>query len=302
MKRFQKNVGKARSKDSLKAFSKLTTLVDGEPRDRQRPAAHRPPRGPRVGRRGRSGRATCCTSGSAATARASSPIGGRCSSRSSSSTWRARSSASAASAPAAGSRSCEAVTTVTRCSSRSRRRRRRCSSRTSARARTRTTGAGSSRASGSRRRRATSSSAGTAATGSTDEHRDFYVRQLWDGKLSAQIELMEPEVLEVYGEICASTLARAHARSGDRIAIAAYLGSGSAFDRAIAQLRRCATRSRTSATTKRWSRRSRPGSSRRTASEMRAPERRVRRACARRPARPGSGRAAWPGRALRRLP
>ena len=69
--------------------------------------------------------------------------------------------------------------------------------------------------------------------GLTDEHHDFYVRQLWDGKLSAQIELMEPETLEVYGEICASTLARAHARSGDRIAIASYLGSGTAFDRAI---------------------------------------------------------------------
>jgi uncharacterized protein (DUF2252 family) len=69
--------------------------------------------------------------------------------------------------------------------------------------------------------------------GLNQEHRDFYVRQLWDGKLSAQIDLMEPGTLEVYGEICASTLARAHARSGDRIAIASYLGSGSAFDRAI---------------------------------------------------------------------
>jgi uncharacterized protein (DUF2252 family) len=67
----------------------------------------------------------------------------------------------------------------------------------------------------------------------TGTNRDFYVRQLWDGKLSAQIDLMEPEVLEVYGEICASTLARAHARSGDRVAIAAYLGGGSVFDRAI---------------------------------------------------------------------
>jgi uncharacterized protein (DUF2252 family) len=64
--------------------------------------------------------------------------------------------------------------------------------------------------------------------------KDFYVRQLWDGKMSAQIDLMEPAVLEVYGEICASTLARAHARSGDRIAIASYLGTGSTFDRAIA--------------------------------------------------------------------
>jgi uncharacterized protein (DUF2252 family) len=69
--------------------------------------------------------------------------------------------------------------------------------------------------------------------GLNDEHRDFYVRQLWDGKISAQIDMMEPETLEVYGEMCASTLARAHARSGDRIAIASYLGSGRAFDRAI---------------------------------------------------------------------
>ncbi len=72
------------------------------------------------------------------------------------------------------------------------------------------------------------------AVDGTGTDRDFYVRQLWDGKLSAQIDLMEPEVLEVYGEICASTLARAHARSGDRIAIAAYLGRGKVFDRAIA--------------------------------------------------------------------
>jgi hypothetical protein len=63
--------------------------------------------------------------------------------------------------------------------------------------------------------------------------RDFYVRQLWDGKLSANIDVMEPEVLEVYGEICSSTLARAHARSGDRIAIGSYLGKGTTFDRAM---------------------------------------------------------------------
>jgi uncharacterized protein (DUF2252 family) len=62
---------------------------------------------------------------------------------------------------------------------------------------------------------------------------DFYVRQMWDGKFSPQIEVMEPEVLGVYAEMCGSTLARAHARSGDRIAIASYLGSSDTFDRAI---------------------------------------------------------------------
>jgi uncharacterized protein (DUF2252 family) len=66
-----------------------------------------------------------------------------------------------------------------------------------------------------------------------DTSRDYYVRQLWDWKLGAEVELMSPARLTVYGTLCGWTLARAHARSGDRIAIAAYLGSGKAFDRAI---------------------------------------------------------------------
>jgi uncharacterized protein (DUF2252 family) len=64
--------------------------------------------------------------------------------------------------------------------------------------------------------------------------RDFYVRQLRDWKGSAEIEQMAPRSMEIYAELCGWTLARAHARSGDRIAIAAYLGKGDAFDRAIA--------------------------------------------------------------------
>jgi uncharacterized protein (DUF2252 family) len=63
--------------------------------------------------------------------------------------------------------------------------------------------------------------------------RDFYVRQLWDGKGSAQVELMTPETMGLYGKLCGWTLARAHARSGDRIAIASYLGKGDGFDRAM---------------------------------------------------------------------
>ena len=66
------------------------------------------------------------------------------------------------------------------------------------------------------------------------ERRDFYIRQLWDAKGSVDVELMDPPELETYGKICGWTLARAHARSGDRIAIAAYLGKGDAFDRAMA--------------------------------------------------------------------
>jgi uncharacterized protein (DUF2252 family) len=64
--------------------------------------------------------------------------------------------------------------------------------------------------------------------------RDYYVRQLWDWKQSAAVEEMTAETLTAYGRLCAWTLARAHARSGDRIAIAAYLGKRGRFDRAVA--------------------------------------------------------------------
>ncbi|HEX6689100.1 MAG TPA: DUF2252 domain-containing protein [Solirubrobacterales bacterium] len=73
------------------------------------------------------------------------------------------------------------------------------------------------------------------AFGMDDKERDFYVRQLWDGKRSVDIETLPPKGLEVYGRVCGWTLARAHARSGDRIAIAAYLGKSDSFDRAIAE-------------------------------------------------------------------
>jgi len=63
--------------------------------------------------------------------------------------------------------------------------------------------------------------------------RDFYGRQLKDWKGSAEIEKMVPQGMTLYGRLCGWTLARAHARSGDRIAIASYLGSGTSFDRAI---------------------------------------------------------------------
>lgn len=65
--------------------------------------------------------------------------------------------------------------------------------------------------------------------------RDLYVRQLRDWKFSADIESMRPEGLRLYASLCGWTLARAHARSGDRIAIAAYLGKSDVFDRAVTQ-------------------------------------------------------------------
>ena len=70
-------------------------------------------------------------------------------------------------------------------------------------------------------------------SGLDGQARDFYVRQLRDWKGSAEIEQMVPKGMAMYGRLCGWTLARAHARSGDRIAIAAYLGGGASFDRAI---------------------------------------------------------------------
>ncbi len=72
------------------------------------------------------------------------------------------------------------------------------------------------------------------ANGADGVARDYYVRQLWDGKVSAEIEGFDPPMLAVYGELCGWTLARAHARSGDRLAIAAYLGATDAFEEAVA--------------------------------------------------------------------
>ena len=65
--------------------------------------------------------------------------------------------------------------------------------------------------------------------------RDFYIRQLRDWKGSAEVEQMVPAGMRAYGEICGWTLARAHARSGDRVALAAYLGKGPEFDVAIGE-------------------------------------------------------------------
>jgi uncharacterized protein (DUF2252 family) len=64
---------------------------------------------------------------------------------------------------------------------------------------------------------------------------DFYIRQLRDWKASADITTMSPAAMRAYGQLCGWTLARAHARSGDRIAIAAYLGRSAVFDQAIGE-------------------------------------------------------------------
>jgi uncharacterized protein (DUF2252 family) len=70
-------------------------------------------------------------------------------------------------------------------------------------------------------------------SGLDGHERDFYGRQLKDWKGSAEIEQMRPSGMAAYGKLCGWTLARAHARSGDRIAIASYLGKSTVFDRAV---------------------------------------------------------------------
>ena len=75
----------------------------------------------------------------------------------------------------------------------------------------------------------------TSVVGTDDVKRDYYFRQLRDWKGSAVVEAMDPDGLAVYARMCGKALARAHARSGDRVAIASYLGSSTTFDKAIAE-------------------------------------------------------------------
>ena len=62
---------------------------------------------------------------------------------------------------------------------------------------------------------------------------DFYVRQMWDWKDSADIASMDATALEIYAHMCGWTLARAHSRSGDRVALAGYLGTSNTLDRVL---------------------------------------------------------------------
>ena len=72
------------------------------------------------------------------------------------------------------------------------------------------------------------------APDATGTERHFYVRQLYDGKASAAIDTFDAPLLRAYSSICGWTLAHAHSRSGDRVAIASYLGKSDAFDRSMA--------------------------------------------------------------------
>jgi hypothetical protein len=71
--------------------------------------------------------------------------------------------------------------------------------------------------------------------GVDDVERDFYVRQMWNGKGTADTATMPAADMRIYARICGWTLARAHARSGDAVAISGYLGTSDRFDRAMAE-------------------------------------------------------------------
>ncbi len=67
-----------------------------------------------------------------------------------------------------------------------------------------------------------------------DQHVDFYVRQMWDWKESADLDTMDVPAMDIYAELCGWTLARAHSRSGDRVALAGYLGTSDTLDSVLA--------------------------------------------------------------------
>jgi len=71
-------------------------------------------------------------------------------------------------------------------------------------------------------------------SGFDEKPHEFYIRQLWDWKISLDVERMKPGEMMIYGRMCGWTLARAHARSGDRVAISAYLGKGDVIDNSLA--------------------------------------------------------------------
>jgi uncharacterized protein (DUF2252 family) len=71
--------------------------------------------------------------------------------------------------------------------------------------------------------------------GLDDQPHDYYLRQLWDWKISADVETMTPDEMRVYGQMCGWTLARAHARTGDRVAIASYLGKNNVFENSLVE-------------------------------------------------------------------
>ena len=211
LKRLERNVAKTRSKDSVKAFGKLTRIVDGEPQIVGDP----PLIVPIEDVAGDAVEVDEFLRGVIRSYRRTLPADRR------RLLERFRYVHAARKVVGVGSVGTRAWIMLmlgrdetTRCSSSSRRRRHRCSSRSSARASSPTTASASSRASACRRRRATSCSAGSAPRTCDGVRHDFYVRQLWDMKGSAIVELMSPPTMTIYAQLCGRrSPRRTHARA-----------------------------------------------------------------------------------------
>ena len=233
-----KGLAKARTRDSMEQLAKLTRMVDGRAADHLRPAAARPDRraASRRGPKRQVIEQAHHRPDRQATSAPSRPTASTCWSSTSSSTWPARWSG----VGSVGTR-CWIVLMLGRDDSDplflqvKEAQATRCSA--VRRAPAEFANQGQRVVAGQRLMQAASDIfLGWQRTGGLDgQPRDFYVRQLRDWKCSFDIESLRPEGLRLYGELCGWTLARAHARSGDRIAIAAYLGGSDVFDQAIAQ-------------------------------------------------------------------
>ena len=239
---FQRRMAKAQSKDHLAALAKLTTEVDGSSASWRTLPLLMPAESvftdvyskQTVGNLydALPSTATRCPGTASA-----------CWTSTSSSIWPARWSGWAAWAPGAGWRCSWAATTATRCFSRSKRRRPRWASRSSGPSEY--AQHGQRVVEGQRLMQGASDIflGWDAFKGDDGVTRDFYLRQLWDWKFSVDMDAMSPEAFGIYAQICGWTLARAHARSGDAIAIGSYLGGGDRFDRCHVRVRRRLRRS-----------------------------------------------------------
>ena len=236
LKRAERNLAKARGRDSLQALSKLAAVVGGEYRIVSRPPAviRLEELAASQGRSPDGGGAAGPPSTSPPTWTRCRTTGGRCSNGSRSSTSLARSSAWAASAPVPSSCCFKAATAVTLCSCR--RRRPPASVLEGHLPASRYAGPGERVVQGQRLMQSVSDVFLGWSDGSTG--RDYYFRQLRDMKGSALVESMAPGAMGFYADLCGWTLARAHARSGDAVAIDAYLGDSDEFEDAVTEFAR----------------------------------------------------------------
>ena len=231
--RFEQNLAKSRAKDSLKAFSRMTEIVDGEPRIISDPPLIVPIEELSAGARARSRGRSC--------AACSTPTGARCRAIAGSLLERFRFVDAARKVVGVGSVGTRAwiVLLLGRDDNDPlflQFKEAQASVLQPFLGKSEFANQGQRVVEGQRLTQAASDImlGWIRTTGLDDVKRDFYVRQLWDAKGTAIIELMDTNAMSAYARVCGGELARAHARSGDAVAIASYLGNSDTFDRALA--------------------------------------------------------------------